>query len=118
MRDYQVINVEFLRSFTQNNPAKISKYINMFLHSAPDTLKQMKTQLQAGDFNGLKTTAHSLKPQLAYMGIDSVKESILRIEEYAESGKKPEAIAALINDVEDTCTRAFDELNDVIKNLG
>ncbi|KRP06147.1 MAG: hypothetical protein ABR94_09660 [Sphingobacteriales bacterium BACL12 MAG-120802-bin5] len=116
MKDYKVINVEFLRSFTQNNPVKIAKYINMFLQSAPDTLKQMNSQLAAGDFKGLKTTAHSLKPQLGYMGIETIHESIVRIEEYAETGKKPEVIAALIKEVEATCAVAFEELNDVIKN--
>ncbi|MEZ5014235.1 MAG: Hpt domain-containing protein [Chitinophagales bacterium] len=117
MSDYHRINLSFLESFTRNDGTKMVKYINMFLQLAPESIATMKKQFEASDWINLRTTAHSLKPQLAYMGIDSLKESILRIEEYAGEAKKPEVIAQMIREVEDGCREAFGELADAIKKI-
>jgi len=115
--EYQKINLSFLENFTRNDQAKMVKYINMFLQLAPGSIETMKRQHAAADWVNLRTTAHSLKPQLAYMGIDSLKESVLRIEEYAGEAKNPEVIATLIATVESGCRDAFIELQDVIQKL-
>ena len=117
MDNYKKINLEFLQSFTQNDNAQMAKYINMFLTPAPVSINTMKTQHECGDWNNLRTTAHSLKPQLAYMGIESLKETILRIEEYAGEAKNPEAIGGLIQTVEAGCNEAFVELRAVIEKI-
>ena len=51
------------------------------------------------------------------MGIESLKEPILRIEEYAGESKNPEAIAMLIQLVEAGCNEAFEELRSVIEKI-
>lgn len=117
MDNYTKINLAFLENFTQSDTAKMAKYINMFLHLAPISIATMKSQHETADWINLRTTAHSLKPQLAYMGIDSLKESILRIEEYAGEAKNPDMIAQLIAQVESGCNEAFSELRDVIKKI-
>ena len=114
---YQMINLAFLENFTKNDMSKMVKYINMFLQLAPASIETMKQQHAAADWVNLRTTAHSLKPQFAYMGIDSLKESILRIEEYAGESKNPEMIAELIKTVDVGCKIAFAELNDVIQKI-
>lgn len=117
MDNYQKINLEFLHSFTKSDHQKMIKYINMFLQLAPSSISTMKAQFSAGDWNNLKTTAHSLKPQLAYMGIESLREPILRIEEYAGEGRQPEQIRQWIEMVEAGCNEAFTELKDVIQKI-
>jgi HPt (histidine-containing phosphotransfer) domain-containing protein len=117
MADYQRINLAFLETFTNNDKAKMIKYINMFLSLAPASIDTMKQQHATADWNNLKTTAHSLKPQLAYMGIESLRENIIRIEEYAGEAKNPEVIGSLIQTVESGCHEAFTELRDVIQKI-
>jgi len=117
MEHYNRINLDFLNNFTKSDNAKMAKYINMFLNLAPMSIETMKSQHATADWNNLRTTAHSLKPQLAYMGIDSLKETIIRIEEYAGEAKNPDTIAQLIDQVELGCDEAFGELRDVIKKI-
>ncbi|MFN0275742.1 MAG: Hpt domain-containing protein [Chitinophagales bacterium] len=95
----------------------MKKYISMFLQSAPEAITTMKKQHAEKDWPHLKTTAHSLKPQLAYMGIESLKETILRIEEYAGEEKNPDVILQLIETVEANSVMAFDELHQAIESL-
>ena len=113
----QIVNISFLEQFTNGDRTKMVKYINMFLQSAPGSIHTMKEQLAAGHFLDLRTTAHSLKPQLTYMGINGLKETILRIEEYAGQAIKPEEIARLIGEVENTCLAAFDELKSLVEKM-
>jgi HPt (histidine-containing phosphotransfer) domain-containing protein len=117
MNEYKLIHLDFLQSFTNNDPGKMVKYIRMFLQSAPTAIDTMRKQLQTGDMINLRTTAHSLKPQLGYMGIDSLREQILRIEEYAGEHKKPDEIARLIEEVDYGCKLAFEELQDLVGKL-
>lgn len=117
MPDYSFINTDFLMNFTGKDPGKMKKYINMFLQSAPEAIAQMRAFHNNGDWVNLKTAAHSLKPQLAYMGIDSLKETILRIEEYAGEGKNTDVLLQLIGNVEKDCRLAFLELQNVIDSL-
>lgn len=117
MDQYNRINLAFLESFTGNDKAKMIKYINMFLQLAPASIETMKRQHAAGDWINLKTTAHSLKPQLAYMGVESLREQVIRIEEYAGESKNPKAIADLIQTVDTGCQEAFAELKAVIEKI-
>ena len=117
MENYKRINLAFLENFTKNDTGKMIRYINMFLQLAPTSIQTMKEQHANQDWNNLKTTAHSLKPQLAYMGIDSLKENIVRIEEYAGESKNPQHIEMLIAVVEEGCNEAFAELRDVVQKI-
>jgi HPt (histidine-containing phosphotransfer) domain-containing protein len=115
--EYKIIHIDFLQSFTNNDSSKMVKYIHMFLETAPGILYTMKMQWSDGDFSNLRTTAHSLKPLLGYMGISGLKEQIIRIEEYAGEGKKPEVIGQLIAEVTTGCQLAFTELEDLIRKI-
>lgn len=117
MSEEKVTDVSFLETFTNGNREKMSRYIRMFLDAAPSAIGLMRTQLEAGEYRQLKTTAHSIKPQLSYMGIASLKEKILRIEEYAETGEKKEELGNLIDDVDQTCKLAYRELEDLIGKI-
>ena len=111
----KLINLGFLESFTRGDTAKMKKYISMFISGAPEAIVQMRSLLQNGEWSQLRTVAHSLKPQLGYMGIESVKETILRIEEYAGEQKKPEVIAQMLDELELTCKNAIQQLQSVIE---
>lgn len=117
MHNYQFINMDFLNQFTKGDPAKMKKYIAMFLQSAPDAISAMKQHHAGSHWEQLKTTAHALKPQLAYMGIDTLKEPILRIEEYAGEGKNTDLISQLLQTVEETSNKAFVELQQIIDSI-
>ncbi|MBK7109984.1 MAG: Hpt domain-containing protein [Bacteroidetes bacterium] len=113
----QVINLSFLESFTRGDTTKMKKYIAMFISGAPDAIQQMRMLHNDSNWNQLRTVAHSLKPQLSYMGIDSVKETVLRIEEYAAEQKKPEVIAMMIEELDRTCKIAVEQLQNAIQKF-
>ena len=75
----KTVDLTFLNSFTGGNPEKIKKYISMFLNYCPGQLTTMQEQLTSQNYDGLRVTAHALKPQITYMGIQSGEELIKKI---------------------------------------
>jgi len=45
------------------------------------TFEEMQRNLSSGDWEQLRINAHSLKPQAEFMGIMSLKEELIKIEE-------------------------------------
>lgn len=76
-----MVDLTFLRKFTKDDPIKMKRYISLYLDSAPKTFEEMQRNLDNGDWEQLRINAHSLKPQADFMGIESLKEELIKIEE-------------------------------------
>src|SRR5665213_1394488 len=79
----QVTDMTFLRQFTNGNMEKQQKYIGMFLTNAPKLLDSLDKALADKDYTSIKIAAHSLKPQLSYMGVKEEQSNIFLIEQAA-----------------------------------
>ena len=76
-----MVDLTFLKKFTKDDPKKMKRYISLYLDVAPKTFAEMKRNLDNEDWEQLRINAHSLKPQVDFMGIDSLKEELIKIEE-------------------------------------
>jgi signal transduction histidine kinase/CheY-like chemotaxis protein len=107
-----ITDMRFLTQFTGGKKEKITKYITMFLENGPLLLLKLEHALDAKDATGVKIAAHSLKPQLAYMGIKEEISHVSLIEQTAGEAhfeRLPELVA-ILNRV---CDKAFCELKKV-----
>jgi len=75
-----MVDLSFLENFTKGNTAKMHRYISMYLSAAPETFERMDQNIQDKSWHELAINAHSLKPQAEFMGIASLKESLIEIE--------------------------------------
>ena len=76
-----MVDFTFLKKFTKDDPKKMKRYIGLYLDVAPKTFAEMKHNLEDKDWEQLRINAHSLKPQADFMGINSLKEELIKIEE-------------------------------------
>lgn len=107
-------DLTFLRTFTGGNPDKIKKYVNMFLQLCPGQLDVMGTQLQEQNYNGLRGTAHALKPQITYMGIRKGEDLVKAIEHHAGNQVEVEKLPEMLKEFREVCTAAMEELKQEI----
>jgi signal transduction histidine kinase/DNA-binding response OmpR family regulator len=105
-----VTDMNFLRQFTKGDTAKQQKYIGMFLENAPRLLDSIDKALAAKDYPSIKIAAHSLKPQLSYMGIKEEESSIFLIEQSAGESAHYERLPLLVTNLKRICSKAFEEL--------
>jgi len=106
----KVTDMQFLRQLTGGNAEKMQKYIGMFLDNAPKLLDSIDKGLAARDFGTVKIAAHSLKPQLSYMGVKEDVSKIFLIEQSAGSSAHYDAIPPLVTNLNRLCAKAFEEL--------
>ncbi len=84
-----ITDMTFLKQFTKDDQAKIDKYVHMFIQNAPTLLEKISANWQNRDYPNLKVAAHSLKPQLSYMGIREEISHIYELEQAAAAGHEP-----------------------------
>ncbi|MBK8701934.1 MAG: Hpt domain-containing protein [Saprospiraceae bacterium] len=76
-----MVDLTFLKQFTKDDPKKMKRYISLYLDVAPKTFEEMQRNFNSGDWEQLRINAHSLKPQADFMGINSLKEELMKIED-------------------------------------
>ncbi|MBS1616835.1 MAG: tetratricopeptide repeat protein [Bacteroidetes bacterium] len=100
----------FLKTFTGGKKDKMQKYILMFLDNAPRLLRNMDEALASEDYPALKIAAHSLKPQLTYMGVPEEYSHIFLIQQTAGEAVYTNRLPALLDNLHRVCNQAFEEL--------
>lgn len=106
----QVTQMNFLAQFTAGNEEKKMKYIRMFLDNGPRLIRQVREALDTRNYAQLKIAAHSLKPQLSYMGIKEDDSRIFLIEQIADQPAHHDRLPDLVDYLEKICEKAFQEL--------
>ncbi len=106
----KVTDMQFLRQLTNGNEEKMKKYISMFLDNAPKLLDNIDKALAIKDYPTIKIAAHSLKPQLSYMGVKEEVSKIFMIEQSAGEAAHFGTLPVLIRNLNLLCTKAFNEL--------
>jgi HPt (histidine-containing phosphotransfer) domain-containing protein len=91
-----MVDLTFLKKFTKDDPRKMKRYISLYLDVAPKTFEEMQRNLANEDWEQLRINAHSLKPQADFMGINSLKEELIKIEE-AVKANNPDVLESLFN---------------------
>lgn len=109
-----LIDLSFLKSFSGDNAEKMNKYINLFLQHAPVLVTAMEKSLSEKNYDALKTSAHSLKPQITYMGIKSAEDLVKGIEFNAGQRLHIENIPAQIEQLKDILSKAYPELKGAV----
>ena len=82
-----MVDLTFLEKFTKGDTTKMQRYISLYLEVAPKTFTEMQKNLKDKDWNQLRINAHSLKPQTEFMGITTLKNVLIKIEESVNSAQ-------------------------------
>jgi PAS domain S-box-containing protein len=106
----KLTDLSSLRKMSGNDESFIKDMINSFITNTPSILSELKTSVDEENWSDVGALAHKLKPNLAFMGISSLKELVLHIE---HSGKKAENIDQLPTNVEELIA----QVNEAIEEL-
>lgn len=110
-----VVDTSFLESFTGGDREKKEKYIKMFLENGPKLLTNINNALENENFEALRIAAHSMKPQLSYMGVKEEVSHVFLLEQSAQQAHK-EKLQHLVDRLNLVCKKAFEELNTIISS--
>ncbi|OSZ81806.1 hypothetical protein CAP35_00625 [Chitinophagaceae bacterium IBVUCB1] len=105
-----ITDMQFLKQFTGGNDEKMAKYVGMFLENGPKLLTTIQQSLQTKDYGAVKIAAHSMKPQLSYMGVKEDVSHIFLIEQTAGESAHYDRLPTLVANLARVCEKAFAEL--------
>ena len=78
-------DLSYLERFCKGDRARMEKYIRMYLAASPALFAALATKADAGDAEGLAVAAHSLRPQVNYMGAQELFDTLTAIEQRARA---------------------------------
>ncbi len=108
-----ITDMQFLKQFTGGNDEKMAKYVGMFLENGPKLLATIEQSLQTKDYGAVKIAAHSMKPQLSYMGVKEDVSHIFLIEQTAGESAHYDRLPTLVANLKRVCEKAFNELRKI-----
>jgi HPt (histidine-containing phosphotransfer) domain-containing protein len=111
-----MVDLSFLKKFTKDDPIKMKRYISLYLDVAPKTFEEMQLNVQSGDWEQLRISAHSLKPQVDFMGISTLKEELIKIEEAVKLNQL-DNIENIFNKSHEISIDSVNLLREMLKNL-
>lgn len=111
-----MVDLTFLRKITKDDPIKMKRYISLYLDVAPKTFEEMQRNIKAGDWDQLRIHAHSLKPQADFMGINSLKEALFKIEE-AVNNNNLDGMTELFSETREIASRSEGLLREMLEQF-
>ena len=78
--DMQLYDLAFLKKFTHGDAVKVERYIQTYLRTSGRIFDELEDSCRQGNWEDVYIKAHTVKPQVQYMGISSLQEAILEIE--------------------------------------
>ncbi len=93
------IDIGYLERFCKGDRTRMEKYIRMYLEAAPGMFTRLREHLRAADAGALAVAAHSLRPQVNYMGAQVLFDLLTAIEQRARA----EGASPCAAQVEDAC---------------
>ena len=110
-------DLSFLREFCRNDKEKMAEYIRIFLESIPETLNELDQRLSENDAAGLKKSIHSIKPQVTFLGLESLKEQIDQIEEAIGITSSNPEVTTMINQLKSSLELSAEQLVETLISL-
>jgi len=104
-----MIDLSFLKNFTKSDPGKMKRYIALYLEEVTKTFEEMKRNFDDKNWEQLRIKAHSLKPQAEFMGIPTLKQELVEIEEAVKENR--------VSDIQEHFESAADISDNSVKSL-
>jgi PAS domain S-box-containing protein len=110
-KSHPITDLSSLRKMSNNDESFVQDMVTSFIEKTPDIIKQIRKANKDENWQEVGAMAHKLKPNLAFMGIDSLKKLIAQIESNANNNTNTEEIPGLIKKLSSSIKTAIKELD-------
>lgn len=105
-----LINLEYLEQLSDGDKEFTVSMIQYFIDNTPEVLESMKQSYQQKDWKALRNIAHKFKPQLNFMGINTLLDDVEQMEQLAHQEKNLDSLPVFIEKTERVCIDAIKQL--------
>ncbi|MBS3914195.1 MAG: Hpt domain-containing protein [Bacteroidetes bacterium] len=80
------VKLEILRNYLNHDEKMVQKFLQLFCSAIPQDLNKLKQYMHESDFKLASVTAHSIKSQCAYLGLDLARLMAEKLENISQIG--------------------------------
>ncbi|MFO8067588.1 MAG: Hpt domain-containing protein [Bacteroidales bacterium] len=113
--DKILFDFTYLDDLSEDDKEFKADMINVFLESAPASIREMQTFYKNKNWNSLREVAHKYKPQLGFMGIYSIMHDVEQIEQISTTKTNLDKLPELIENVEKVSKIASEQIKKEMK---
>lgn len=114
----RTIDLSYLRTRTKSNPLLMVEIISLYLEQTPPLISAMKKSFASKDWKTMQSVVHKMIPSFSIMGFDKlIGEMAKNINDFAEDQLPVNEVEKMVNQIENACLKAFDELNEELKSI-
>lgn len=106
----ELTDLSYLRRMSSNDEGFVQELVKSFIEKTPELLEEMNHANTEKKWEEVGKLAHKLKPNLAFMGMDSLKELILDIEHKGKGKTEVEEIPNMVAELTKSVNQAIEEL--------
>jgi signal transduction histidine kinase/DNA-binding response OmpR family regulator len=94
-------DLSFLRDFCAGNEAQVQHFLQKFKAQCPLEMEQLEAAFQRQDMEGIYQAAHSMKPQLEFVGLKEAAHIAATLEQGGRGGQSFEELIGLLEKLRD-----------------
>jgi len=104
------IDFSYLEKVSGNNKEFIREIADAFIKSIPTSIEELDKNSETEDWIELARVAHKIKPSITLLGVHSLKNKIIKLEEEAKLHKNPWQITKLSREVSSELKETLESL--------
>jgi CheY-like chemotaxis protein len=113
----KLFNLNHLRNVSGNNEAFVKEMVETFIKTIPVSMKAIEAALVQSDWSGIARHVHQIKPSLGLLGINTLKEEAMYIEEYSSTKSNTDILPKMIRQFNSNCHEVVSDLKDELLTL-
>ena len=111
------MDLSYLKDVASGSDEFMIDMIDLFLDQTPGYFEQLDQFINESNWSRVADIAHKIKPTLAFMGVDSARESMAEIEQNARNLKNLESISPAFQLLKDMSLQLYKQLAEIKASL-
>jgi len=111
------IDLSYLKDVASGSDEFMIDMIDLFLDQTPTYFEQLEQFISEGNWSKVADIAHKIKPTLAFMGVDSARESMAEIEQNARNLTNLETVSPAFQILKEMSVQLYKQLAEVKASL-
>jgi HPt (histidine-containing phosphotransfer) domain-containing protein len=109
-----VFDLNYLKKVSGGSDEFVNEMVQTFIHSIPLSLQKLEQCIREKDWRSVSRAVHQIKPTLTLLGIHSLKESAILIEEKCRHGEHTPEIQQKLDELIVTSKTAVEEMKQLL----
>jgi HPt (histidine-containing phosphotransfer) domain-containing protein len=111
------VDLSYLKDVASGSDEFMIDMIDLFLDQTPTYFEQLEQFIVEENWSKVADIAHKIKPTLAFMGVDSARESMAEIEQNARNLINLETISPAFQILKEMSVQLYKQLEEVKASL-